>query len=168
MFFMFCNGPFAWSSQRKSMVSLLTCESEFYGITIIAKEAMHLTRLFHEMNTFESFQDEAEEQIDFFVMKPKSQDGSSEERIKILCDNQSAIKVAKDERVNKRAMKHVRVRENFMRDLISKEIIQVQWIRTKLQVADIYTKTLQKATFNHMRKLIGLRFKREANAQREC
>ena len=51
-----------------------------HGAAKDTKEAMHLRRLFHEMNTFEHFPDEAEEQIDSFVMKTKSQDGSSEER----------------------------------------------------------------------------------------
>jgi hypothetical protein len=63
------------------------------------------------------------------------------ERVLLMCDNTSAISVAKNLVFHKR-MKHLEVRHNFLRDHVEKGDIEMRYIDTAGQLADIFTKPL--------------------------
>ena len=71
-------------------------------------------------------------------------------------DNMAAIKVAKDPE-NSRVMKHVRVREHFVREHVRAHRITLKWVRTTDQVAKIFTKALSGNIFHRLRKKCGFR-----------
>ena len=50
--------------------------------------------------------------------------------------------------------KHIDIRHHFVRDHISKGEIDLRWISTKAQQADIFTKALGKNLFCHFRDRI--------------
>lgn len=71
-------------------------------------------------------------------------------------DNQSCIQIAKEPRDQKR-LKHIDIRYNFVRERIENQEIEVQYIPTGDQVADLFTKGLPTDVFKKHRHALGLR-----------
>jgi hypothetical protein len=63
------------------------------------------------------------------------------ERVPLICDNTSVISVAKNSVFHKR-MIHLERRYHFLRDYIEKGDIEMRYIDTGRQSADIFTKPL--------------------------
>jgi hypothetical protein len=72
------------------------------------------------------------------------------ERVPLMCDNTSAISIAKNPVFHKK-MRHVERRHHFLRDHIEKEDIEMRYIDIKRQVADIFTKLLDSSSFAGLR-----------------
>lgn len=68
----------------------------------------------------------------------------------LLCDNGSAIKIANN-LVQHPRTKHIDIRHHFLRDHVTKGDIVISHIRTEYQLADIFTKTLDKTHFCKLR-----------------
>jgi hypothetical protein len=67
-----------------------------------------------------------------------------------MCDNTSAISVAKNPVFHKR-MKHLEVRHHFLRDHVEKRDIEMRYIDTERQLADIFTKPFDASRFTALR-----------------
>jgi hypothetical protein len=63
------------------------------------------------------------------------------ERVPLMCDNTSAISVAKNPVFHKK-MRHVERRHHFLRNHVEKGDIEMRYIDTETQLADIFTKPL--------------------------
>jgi hypothetical protein len=63
-----------------------------------------------------------------------------------MCDNTSAISVAKNPVFHKK-MRHVERRHHFLRDHVEKGDIEMMYIDTERQLADIFTKPLDSSRF---------------------
>jgi hypothetical protein len=72
------------------------------------------------------------------------------ERVPLMCDNTSAISVAKNPVFHKK-MRHVERRHHFLRDHVSKGDINMRYIDTERQLADIFTKPLDSSRFADLR-----------------
>jgi hypothetical protein len=72
------------------------------------------------------------------------------ERVPLLCDNTNVIFVAKNLVVHKR-MRHLERRHHFLRDHIEKEDIEMKYIDTERQMANIFTKSLDSYHFATLR-----------------
>jgi hypothetical protein len=72
------------------------------------------------------------------------------ERVSLMCDNTSAIFVAKNPVFYKR-MKHLKVRHHFLRDHVENGYIKMRYIDTERQLADIFTKLLDASRFAALR-----------------
>jgi hypothetical protein len=68
----------------------------------------------------------------------------------LLCDNESAIHMA-DNSVEHSRTKHIDIRYHFLRDHQQKGDIEIAYVNTHNQLADIFSKTLDKKTFNKLR-----------------
>jgi hypothetical protein len=77
------------------------------------------------------------------------------ERVPLMCDNISAISLAKNSIFHKR-MKHLKVRHNFLRDHVEKRDIEMRYIDTEKQLADIFTKPLDASHFAALQGEIGV------------
>jgi hypothetical protein len=73
----------------------------------------------------------------------------------LLCDNESAIKMA-DNPVEHSRTKHIAIRYHFLRDHQQKGDIEISYINTKDQLADIFTKPLDEQTFNKLRHELNI------------
>jgi uncharacterized beta-barrel protein YwiB (DUF1934 family) len=73
----------------------------------------------------------------------------------LLCDNESAIKMA-DNPVEHSRTKHIAIRYHFLRDHQQKGDIEISYINTKDQLADIFTKPLDEQTFTKLRHELNI------------
>jgi hypothetical protein len=77
------------------------------------------------------------------------------ETVPLMCDNTSAISVAKNLVFHKR-IRHLEKRHHFLRDHIEKGDIEMRCINTKRQLADIFTKPHDSSHFATLWGEIGV------------
>jgi hypothetical protein len=77
------------------------------------------------------------------------------ERVPIMCDNTSAIFVAKNLVFYKR-MRHLERRHHFLRDHVEKGDIEMRYIDTERQLVDIFTKHVDASHFGDLWGEIGV------------
>ena len=76
--------------------------------------------------------------------------------IKIYVDNDSAINLAKNPVFHQRS-KHIDIRYHFLRDQVGKNMIKLEYCRSKDQIADILTKPLRIDDFIKLRDLLDMK-----------
>jgi len=81
----------------------------------------------------------------------------TENCIPIYCDNTAAICLSKNPILHSRA-KHIEIKHHFIRDYVQKGILDIQFIDTDHQWADIFTKLLTVERFNFIKKNLNMHF----------
>ena len=76
-------------------------------------------------------------------------------KIPLLCDNESAIKLANNP-VSHSRTKHIDIRYHFLRDHGTKGDIKILHVSTKKQLADIFTKPLDESRFYALRSELNI------------
>lgn len=141
---MLSNGAVTWGSIRQRSVSLSTTEAEYIAACESVKEALWLKQLMND-NGYE-------------WLDPQI----------INIDNQSAIKLIKNPQFHKRS-KHIDIRYHFIREKLVNKIIGVNFVPSKDQIADIFTKVLSKEIFVGLCVRLGMhRAGSDALKRREC
>ncbi len=118
---MLCGGTIEWKSQCQRTVSLSSTKAEYKALSQCASETIYLTQVLKDFG------------ID---MKTTT----------VYEANLGAIKLAENWASTKRT-KHIDVRHHYVRELVEKGIINIKYIRSEEQPADMLTKNLPKATF---------------------
>jgi hypothetical protein len=77
------------------------------------------------------------------------------EGVSLMCDNTSAISVAKNPVFHKR-MRHLERRHHFLRDHVEKGDNEMRYIDTERQLVDIFTKPLDSSHFAALWGEIGV------------
>ena len=72
-----------------------------------------------------------------------------------MCDNTSAICLTKNPIQHCRT-KHIEIRHHFLRDEVNKNGIELHFVKTKKQIADVFTKSLCNDRFLFLRREVGL------------
>jgi hypothetical protein len=124
--------PVAWASKKQSVVALSTCEAELYAESEAIKELLWLRGLMKELRLH-------------------VQVGSV-----VHGDNQSTIAISKNG-VKSGRTKHIDVRYHFITDVLETGDVQLKWVPTNEQQADIFTKALGKPVFEQFRKQLMTR-----------
>ena len=75
--------------------------------------------------------------------------------ISILCDNTSAISVSKNPVMHSNT-KHIPIKYHFLREQVLEQEVKLEYVPSKEQVADIFTKPLPKETFEYLREKLGV------------
>jgi hypothetical protein len=75
--------------------------------------------------------------------------------IPLLCDNESAMKIATNPIQHKRT-KHIDIRHHFLRDHVSKGDVVMESVRNDDQLADIFTKPLDETRFCKLRSELNV------------
>ena len=81
--------------------------------------------------------------------------GISQDTMVVYCDNSSAIDISKNP-VQHSKTKHIEIMYHFIRDLVEKKIVCLEYIPTEQQNADIFTKPLDRSKFETLRQVIGV------------
>jgi hypothetical protein len=118
--------PISWASKKQRTVALSTCEAELYAEAAAIQEVLWLRGILKELGLYSSL-------------------GST-----VYGDNQSAIAVSKNGVKGERT-KHVDVKYHFITETVESGVVQLQWIPTLQQQADIFTKALAVPGFEHLR-----------------
>ena len=79
----------------------------------------------------------------------------SQDTMVIYCDNFSAIDISKN-LVQHSKTKHIEIRYHFIRDLVERNIVYLEYIPIEHQKADIFTKPLNRSKFETLRQVIGV------------
>ena len=84
--------------------------------------------------------------------------GEDEDQIEplvLLCDNQAARSVSKNI-ADHQVMKYVDLREKWIQQRIELGHFKVDYVQTRDQLADIFTKALSRIHFEKLRELYGV------------
>ena len=123
----------SWQSKLQANVALSSCEAELYACTTGALEVAYLRGLLVELGLLNNNR------------SPPSL---------IHMDNQSAMKTAQNGIRSSDRNKHVDVRYHWITEKLERREIELVWIRTEDQLADILTKPLSRQPFKHIMKLL--------------
>ena len=77
------------------------------------------------------------------------------EHVPVKCDNTSAISISKNPMQHSRT-KNIDIRHHFLRDHVQKGDITLEFVSTKDQLADIFTKPLSEEQFVDIRRQLGV------------
>ena len=73
----------------------------------------------------------------------------------VYYDNSSAIDISKN-LVQHSKTKHIEIRYHFIRDLVERKVVALEYISTEHQNADIFTKPLDRSKFESICQVIGV------------
>lgn len=103
-----------WKSKKQSIVTLSSCEAEYVALCHCVTECIYLSQLLNELIKNDIYP------------------------IVIYEDNQSCIKIANT--LETKRSKHIDVRYHYIRDCVRENKIDIKYISTDMQEADIMTK----------------------------
>jgi len=75
--------------------------------------------------------------------------------VPIKCDNTSVINLTKNHVLHSRT-KHIEIRHHFLSDHVEKKVVSFEYVDTKDQLADIFTKPLPSEPFLKIRRELGI------------
>ena len=76
-------------------------------------------------------------------------------KVPLYCDNTSAINLTKNP-IQHSKTKHIEIRHHFICDHVQKGDCEIKFVKTKNQLADLFTKPLAKDRFNKLRIELGI------------
>ena len=79
----------------------------------------------------------------------------SQDTMIVYCDNSSAIDISENP-IQHVKTKHIEIRYHFIRELIERKIVTLEYIPTERQNANIFTKPLDRSKFETLRQVIGV------------
>lgn len=77
------------------------------------------------------------------------------EPIVLYCDNSSSINISKNLVLHSKT-KHISIKYHFLREKVSDEEVKIEYVSTKDQIADIFTKPFSTDTFVYLRDKLGV------------
>ena len=78
-----------------------------------------------------------------------------EKRFDLCLDNKSAIEISRNH-VHHGRTKHIEVRYHFIQKCVEEGKVNLKYVRTEDQLADLFTKSLGISKFSEFQKEIGL------------
>ncbi|KAH9725227.1 hypothetical protein KPL70_007794 [Citrus sinensis] len=121
----------SWSSKKQSVVARSSAESEYRALAAASAEISWIQSLFGELG------------IECFSLPT------------IWCDNVSAIEQAKNLFYHSRT-KHIELDMHFIRDKVLAKELEIRYIPSEEQIADILTKPLTFIHFNYSRAKLNV------------
>nr|GEY38423.1 retrovirus-related Pol polyprotein from transposon TNT 1-94 [Tanacetum cinerariifolium] len=77
------------------------------------------------------------------------------DNVPIMCDNKGAIDLSKNPIQHSRT-KHIEIRHHFLRDNVQKSNFSIEKVASEDNIADIFTKPLERKVFNYLRLGLGM------------
>lgn len=124
-------GLISWATRKQKTVAASSCEAEYMAAFEAAQEGIWLWMLMGMLGY------------------------PSTSATTILCDNNSAINLSEDPLLHSH-VKHVHIKYHFLRERVISRELNVRYIHTKNNVADIFTKALPALQFTRLRGLLGI------------
>ena len=121
----------SWLSKKQSSISLSTTEAEYIAAATCCTQILWMVQSLADLEV------------------------KYVEPIPIHCDNTSAISVSKNPVLHSRTI-HIPIKYHFLREQVANKVVQLHYIPSKEQIADIFTKPLPTAQFEYLRKKLGV------------
>ena len=121
------DAPIVWRSFKEKSVTLSTMEAEFVSMVESIKELQWLDNVLKSCKN---------NKLISYSSKPL-----------LLVDNQAAIEYLKSPLENHRT-KHIDIKFFFVRELYYNEVFQVKYVKSKVNLADIFTKPLTRGNID--------------------
>lgn len=121
----------AWMTRKQQTVALSSTEAELAALCTAVSHVVWMRRLLDDLGR------------------------SIEEATPVFEDNQSTIRIAENSKDYSR-LKHVDTKFHFVRDLVQQGVIDIQFIQSSDQEADIMTKGLPVTAFRKLCSKLGL------------
>ena len=123
----------SWTAYKQSTVAHSTMEAEYMALSDASREAIARKQFFEELKV-----------------------PSSASPVTILSDNQSALDISENP-TNYRKAKHIDIKYHAIRHYIRTGKIEVDYIPSEAQAADIFTKPLPPLKHQRCIELLGLK-----------
>ncbi|TQD80644.1 hypothetical protein C1H46_033823 [Malus baccata] len=123
-------GPISWRALLQPITTLSTTEAEYIALAEAGKEAIWPSGLVSQM-------------------------GITQDCVKLKCDSQSTIHLAKNQVFSERS-KHIEARYHRIRDWVESKEIWIEKVHTDDNAADFLTKIVPAKKFKHCLNLINL------------
>ncbi|GJV01784.1 retrovirus-related pol polyprotein from transposon TNT 1-94 [Tanacetum coccineum] len=121
----------SWSSKKQDCTALSTAEAEYVSLSACCAQVIWMrTQL-----------------TDY---------GYHFNKIPIYCDSKSAIAISCNPVQHSRT-KHIAVRYHFIKEHVEKGMIELYFVKTDYQLADLFTKALPVDRFNYLVRRLGMR-----------
>jgi hypothetical protein len=120
----------SWASKKQNSVALSTAEAEYIAVDHCCAQLLWMRQTFRDY-------------------------GYKLSKVPLLCDNESAICMAYNPVEHSRT-KHIDIRYHFLRDHQQRGDIEIAYVSTKEQLADIFTKPLDEKTFTKLRNELNI------------
>ncbi|GKA42611.1 hypothetical protein Tco_0735271 [Tanacetum coccineum] len=83
-------------------------------------------------------------------------DGLGFNKIHLYCDNKSVIALCCNN-VQHSQSKHIDIRHHFIKERVENEVVELYFVRTEYQLADIFTKPLAQERLKILINKLGMR-----------
>ncbi|GJS07434.1 retrovirus-related pol polyprotein from transposon TNT 1-94 [Tanacetum coccineum] len=121
----------SWMSKKQDCTAMSSAEAEYVALSASCAQVMW--------------------------MQTQLQDyGFNYNKIPLYCDSQSAIAISCNPVQHSRT-KHIHTRYHFIKEQVKNGIIELYFVRTKFQLADMFTKALLEERFQYLVRRIGMR-----------
>ncbi|GJY83231.1 retrovirus-related pol polyprotein from transposon TNT 1-94 [Tanacetum coccineum] len=121
----------SWSSKKQDCTAMSTAEAEYVSLSACCAQVIWMrTQL-----------------LDY---------GYKYNRIPMSCDSKSAIAISCYP-VHHSKTKHIDIRYHFIKEHVEKGTVELYFVRTEYQLADLFTKALPKERFEYLVHRIGIR-----------
>ena len=121
----------SWTSKKQNCTSQSIAEAEYVVVAVNYSNIVWFKQLLQGMKV------EIKEPVVMFF------------------DNTSAINISKNPVMHSK-MKHTAIKYHFVRELVQDKEIRLEYVHTKEQIADIFTKSLPKDAFLYLRGKLGV------------
>lgn len=128
---LFGSSPVSWKSKKQGTVSKSSAEAEYRAMASVAAEVTWVVRLLNELGV------------------------SNLLPVELHCDNQSALHIAKNPVFHERT-KHIELDFHFTRDKVLEGLLQLTYLPTRSQLADVLTKVAPSPQFNSLLSKLGM------------
>ncbi|WJX34371.1 hypothetical protein P8452_22493 [Trifolium repens] len=120
----------SWASKRQTTIAMSIAEAEYISA---AKCCTQLLWMKYQLEDYQL----------------------SSNNIPLYCDNTATIHLSKNPILHSRA-KHIEIKHHFIRDYVQKGVIDLKFIETENQWADIFTKPLAVERFDFIKKNLNM------------
>jgi hypothetical protein len=121
----------AWISKKQGSISLSTTEAEYIAVATCCTQILWMIQTLADLKV------------------------NYTDPITIHCDNTSAISVSKNLVLHSKT-KHIPIKYHFLREQVTNRVVQLNYIPSTEQIADIFTKPLATTPFGYLRQKLGV------------
>ncbi|GJU85125.1 putative ribonuclease H-like domain-containing protein [Tanacetum coccineum] len=121
----------SWSSKKQTSMSISSTEAEYIMMSGCCAQIL-------------------------WMRSQLSDYGFAYNRIPMYCDNKSAIALCCNNVQHSRS-KHIDIRHHFIREQVEKGVVELYFVRTEYQLADIFTKALPRERFEFILPRLGMK-----------